>query len=559
MDSKSNHLIHIALLLALASTNLRAEEQPRAKFDYESITLPNGLQVISLEDFSCPIVAIHLWYHVGSKDENPERQGFAHMFEHMMFRGTDRLGSTDHFDLIRKTGGTCNAYTTFDQTVYTQTLPANQLNLALWLEAERMSMLKIDQKSFDTERKVVEEERRMGVNQPYGKLMEKVLPIIFPDHPYSWSTIGSIPHLRSASVPELREFWTKYYVPNNATLVVVGAVKHGEVQQLAKRNFGWIPRGPEPDRVKMPTTDPLEGRKVTIKEKNAPAPLLGLLFRGVPLSHPDAEALDLMATIAGGGESSRIYRRVVADEQSAVMALGANMGIEQNGAVLFGAILPPLGGKPSKVIDAMKEELARMQTEPVTDEELTKARNQMLRSIVTESLTVESKASALGQAAVLEGDVSRINSRLERIRSVTPEDIMRVAKKYTNLDNAVVGQVKPNLMGTIGGLLGMNKKSVEDIPITGVAETNPPPPGRPGVSRPDDRVADSPVAGLLKHTPSLDFQEATLDNGMKVVVVENHEVPFVSVTMGIQTGAYTETKPGTASTAFSMLTKGTDK
>ncbi len=229
----------IALLAGVTTQSTLADDEKR--FDYQSMTLDNGLQVISLEDFSCPIVAVHLWYHVGSKDEDPERQGFAHMFEHMMFRGTDRLGSTDHFDFIRQTGGTCNAYTTFDQTVYTQTLPANQLNLALWLEAERMSMLKIDQDAFDTERKVVEEERRMGINRPYGKLLEKVLPHIFPDHPYRWSTIGSIPHLRSASVPELREFWTKYYVPNNATLVVVGAVKHGEVQQLAQRNFGWIP------------------------------------------------------------------------------------------------------------------------------------------------------------------------------------------------------------------------------------------------------------------------------------------------------------------------------
>ena len=153
-------------------------------FDYRETALDNGLRVVTLEDFSCPIVNVQLWYHVGSKNEDPQRQGFAHMFEHIMFRGTDRLGPTDHFELLRRVGGENNAYTMFDQTVYHETVPANQLELALWLEAERMSFLKIDQESFDTERKVVEEERRLGVNQPYGTLMEKVLPELFHEHPY---------------------------------------------------------------------------------------------------------------------------------------------------------------------------------------------------------------------------------------------------------------------------------------------------------------------------------------------------------------------------------------
>ncbi len=212
-------------------------------FDYREITLDNGLHVITLEDFSCPIVNVQVWYHVGSKDEHPERQGFAHMFEHMMFRGTERLGPTDHMDLVRQAGGECNAYTAFDQTVYHETLAAHQLELALWLEADRMAGLKIDQGSFDTERKVVEEERRMGLNRPFGTVMEKVMAEVFHEHPYRWTPIGKIPHLRSAAVQELRDFWNKYYVPNNATLVVAGAVKHAEAQQLAKRHFSWIPRG----------------------------------------------------------------------------------------------------------------------------------------------------------------------------------------------------------------------------------------------------------------------------------------------------------------------------
>ncbi len=538
--------------VALAQT----EGKDADKFDYREVVLDNGLRVISLEDFSCPIVAVNLWYHVGSKDEDPQRQGFAHMFEHMMFRGTDKLGSTDHFDFIRKTGGTCNAYTTFDQTVYTQTLPANQLNLALWLESERMSMLKIDQSAFDTERKVVEEERRMGLNRPYGKLLEQALPELFPEHPYRWSTIGSIPHLRAASVPELREFWTKYYVPNNATLVVVGAVTHAEVEQLARRNFSWIPRQADPPRVVAPEMKPFEKREVVLTEENAPAPLAALLFRGLPMNHPDVMAMDLMTTILGGGESSRIYRRVVAEDQSAVVALAAGMSLEQDGMVAAAAVLSPLTGNADKVLKAIEEEIVRMQSELVSDAELEKARNQMLKSLVTESLTVDSKAAALGQAAVLEGDVSRVNTRLERIRSVTPADIQRVAQIYMNPDHAITGKVKSNLLGTLGNMLGL-KGDKEDAPITGEPEVNPLPPGRPGVRRPADRLTESPLADPLKFEFDKAFEELTLDNGLKIIVVENREVPYISVELGMDAGAWTEEKPGSAAMALSMLAKGT--
>ena len=219
-------------------------------FDYREITLDNGLKVITLEDFSCPIVNVQVWYHVGSKDENPERQGFAHMFEHMMFRGTERLGPTDHMDLVRQAGGDCNAYTSFDQTVYHETLAAHQLELALWLEADRMSALKIDQA-------LVRHRAQSGRGRaPHGARIapsapswKKSWPRCFQKHPYRWTPIGKIPHLRSAAVQELRDFWTRYYVPNNATLVIAGAVKHAEAQQLAKRHFSWIPRGPDPPRV----------------------------------------------------------------------------------------------------------------------------------------------------------------------------------------------------------------------------------------------------------------------------------------------------------------------
>ena len=308
----------VLFVFALSMVSLPATAADTGQLAYEEIVLDNGLHIVTLEDFSCPIVVVDLWYHVGSKDENPERQGFAHMFEHMMFRGTDRLGPTDHFDNIRRIGGNCNGYTSFDQTVYVQTVPANQLELVLWLEAERMSFLKIDQAAFDTERQVVEEERRLGLNAPYGTLFEEALAEVFKVHPYRWSPIGKIPHLRATSVPELRAFWMNYYTPNNATLIIAGAVKHEEAQVLAKRYFEWIPRSADQPRVSVREPLPEAPREITFKLENAPVPLTGVVFRTVPLNHPDRVPLELLSTILGGGNSSRVYRSLVAEKELAV-------------------------------------------------------------------------------------------------------------------------------------------------------------------------------------------------------------------------------------------------
>ncbi|MBU0637922.1 MAG: insulinase family protein [Planctomycetes bacterium] len=522
-------------------------------FDYRDITLNNGLHVITLEDFSCPIVAVQLWYHVGSKNEDPERQGFAHMFEHMMFRGTDRLGPTGHFNNIRQTGGDCNAYTFFDQTVYHETLPANQLELALWLEAERMSFLKIDQESFDTERKVVEEERRQGLNQPYGTVLEQILANLFKEHPYRWSPIGNIAHLRATRVQELRDFWARYYVPNNAILVIVGAVRHAEAQALARRCFGWIPRYPDPPQIT--TREPARSRakSVRIKEDNAPAPAIGVIYRTVPLDHADHIPLQLLGQILGGGESSRLYREVVAEKQLAVMAAAAAFALEQDGFFVAGGVMAPFGGKPKRLRAVLDSQLQRLRSEPVSERELLKARNQMLKDLVTENLTINSKASALGSAATLEGDVARVNERLAQIRRVTVEDLQRVAQTYLAPTRALRIEVQRNLLGTLFG----KKASEDEAPITAEPEEVAPPPGRPGLTRPVDYPPEPPLAGPLDFDPTLAFGTHELANGLRVIVVPNHEVPFVSIRLGLLSGAWTEPKPGVCMLALGMLTKGT--
>ncbi len=520
---------------------------------FEERVLGNGLRVVTLEDHSCPVVSVQVWYHVGSKDENPERQGFAHMFEHMMFRGTDRLGPTSHFDLLRKVGGNANAYTAFDQTVYHQTLPSNQLELALYLEAERMSFLKIDQESFDTERKVVEEERRLGTNQPYGTALEQALPVLFGEHPYRWSPIGQIPHLRAATVGELRAFWNRFYVPNNAVLVIAGDITHANAQQLASDYFGWIPRGEEPARVTYREPLPTAPKNIIIREENAPAPVLGIAYRTVPMGHPDEWALQMLATIVGGGESSRLYKTLVTEQKSAVFAAGGALMLEDDGLVAFGAVMAPFGANPKKARAAIENEIALVRDELVTEEELTKAKNQMLKGIVAESLTVDSKATALGSAAALQGRTASVNERLDAIRAVTREDLQRVAREYMEPSEEISMQINRNLLGAIFSKM----KKEDEAPITGEPETTAPIVGRPGVVRPESFPAEAPLAPLPDFDPTPVYAERALDNGLRILVVENHEVPFVSVQLGLHAGAWTETKPGTASMASGMLTKGT--
>ncbi len=534
------------------------------QLDFQEITLDNGLRVISLEDFSCPIVAVNLWYHVGSKDENPERQGFAHMFEHMMFRGTDRLGPTGHFDLLRQVGGVCNGYTSCDETVYVQSVPANQLELVLWLEAERMSFLKIDQDAFDTERKVVEEERRLMLSQPYGAAEEALMAEVFKVHPYRWTTIGKIPHLRASTVPELRAFWSRYYTPSNATLVLAGAVKHEEAEALAKRYFGWIPRCPDPGRVDIHEPPQEQARDVTLELDNAPAPLVGVGYRTAAMANDDLVPLKILSIILGDGASSRAHRRLlrgralghfVLKKELAVGVQCMDFTMEQDGAFGLGAALPLSGGQPDRVLAVMKHEIDTLRKTEVKPRELEKARNQLMRKLVTENLRVWDKAAALGRAAVLEGDADRVNRRLAKIQNATADDVLRVARTYLDPRHALTVRIKGNLLGA----LAAKKNPEDDAPITGQRETCPPPPGRPGAVRPADYPANPPRNALLSLDPAEPFETQTLANGLKVVVVENHEVPFVSVELHLRAGAWAEHKPGCAAMAMAMIGQRTRK
>lgn len=546
-------------LVLFCSTGVLAADR---RYPFERIELKNGMGVITLEDHSCPIAAVQVWYHVGSKNEEPGRQGFAHMFEHMMFRGTDRLSETAHFDNIRRVGGDCNAYTAFDQTVYVEELPANQLELALWLESERMAFLKIDKKGFETERKVVEEELRQPHNRPYGRVPERLLGDLFGEHCYGWTPGGQISHLRQAKVEEVSAFWDKYYAPNNATLVVVGDVKHAEVQELARKYFEWIPPCPQPGRPNCEIEQPKKSRTIKLPEDKGPLPVLGVVYHTVPESHPDQLPLEILMGALGGGESSRLYVDIVKDKKIAQVAIGGAFAFEGSGIAGAGGVLLPFGNK-SKLMKAIKSHIKDVRENGITEAELEKMKNQQRRQEVMGAMTVASKAGLLGQYAVLYGDAERINRRLEEIDAVTLDDVKRVAMQYLSKDAAINISIEPSASGMIGSLFGKgkdakddpdNKPPVEDDGTNRTAQRTGP---KAKAKRPEGFPTEPPAAKAMDALPDMSHTDKALSNGLRVVVVSNHEVPSVSLTLGIKSGAWSEAKPGVANAAMSMLTKGT--
>jgi len=546
-------------LLILVARSVHAEER---LYDYRETVLDNGLKVLSLEDFSCPIVAVQVWYHVGSKNEEPDRQGFAHMFEHMMFRGTDRLNETGHFDNIRKVGGSCNAYTSFDQTVYVNEVPSNQLELVLWLEAERMAFLKIDEKGFYTERKVVEEELRKGHNSPYGRAPERVLAEMYGDRPYAWTPGGQIPHLRKAPIEDLAAFWNKYYVPNNATLVVVGAVKHEEVRSLAVKYFGWIPRCPDPEQ---PEVKPFSMDKprppIEIAEEKGPLPLIGCAYYTVGSDHPDSVALEVLMGVLGGGESSRIYVDIVKEQKIAQVAVGGAFAFEDSGIAGAGGILLPLVGDKALLMKTIDKHIERIVNEPITRDELDKMKILLRNSEVTGTKTVSSKAGRLGKYAVLYGSTERVNQRLKEIDAVTIEDVQRVAKKYLVPNNRRDIRIEPSAGGLLKSLFGGNKNTgTEEGPVPAEPTTNrvvdrtgP----KAGATRPPGFPERPPVVGPIDSIPDPQVANKRLPNGLNVAIISNSEIPMLTTYLCIRSGSWTERKPGVASMAMSMLSQGT--
>ncbi|MHB8653531.1 MAG: M16 family metallopeptidase [Terriglobia bacterium] len=431
----------VILLLLLNRAGTASVKLPHTVI--QNLVLSNGLRVLVVEDHDAPVAGVQVWYHVGSKNELPGKTGFAHLFEHLMFDGTKNLGSGQFSDYIVRSGGVDNAYTTEDATVFWETVPSNNLPVALWLEADRMRNLQINEKVFKTEREVVKEERRLRFdNQPYGTVVETLYRSAFTVHPYRHQTIGSMEDLEHASLGDIRDFYDTYYVPSNATLVLVGDFKTTEAEALVQKYFGPIASGCALADRKIPQEPPQTARRVVKLIQNVALPAFVEGYHMPADGTPDAYPLRIAAKILSEGDSSRIYHRLVYEKQIALDAQSTGNFTEDPNLFFVLAILNA-GHTPAEGEREVEAEIERLKNEPVSPEDMEKAKNQILRDFILSRETVKSRAEELGYDSVILKDADLVNTELARFLAVTPEDIQRVARKYFVPENVTIVEVFP--------------------------------------------------------------------------------------------------------------------
>jgi len=423
--------------LLLLAAPLAAQE---VSIPHTTFTLPNGLKVIVAEDHSTPVAAVNIWYKVGSGYEQPGRTGFAHLFEHVMFMGSANVPQGEFDTRLEGAGASNNGSTTTDRTNYYEILPANAVPLALWLEADRMGGLlqTLTQPKLDTQRDVVKNERRQRYeNQPYGLMWETAYDALYPaGHPYHWTTIGSMEDLSAASLDDVKNFFRRYYTPNNAVLTVAGDVNPAEVRRLVEQYFGWIPRGPEITRPSVPVP-PIPATRYIVKEDRVTLPQVTMTWRSGPRFSADEAAMSALAQILTGGKSSRLYKRLVFDRQ---VAQSTNAFNDAN--LLSGDFWVIIRGKPDTPLDsleaAVNEEIAKLAATPPTAEELQRVVNGIETAFVSNLETVQAKADQLNDYEYFANDPGFAARDLARYRALTPADIQRVAARYLHGKNRLV-------------------------------------------------------------------------------------------------------------------------
>lgn len=440
-----------ALTAILAASPVLAQVKV-TPLDFHERTLANGLKVLSIVDHSSPTVSVQVWYKVGSKDDPEGRSGFAHLFEHMMFKSTKNMPAEKFDRLTEDVGGYNNASTFDDYTNYYELVPSNYLETLLWAEAERMANLTVDDAVFKSERDVVKEEFRFRIlSQPYGRLFYLIDKLSFTTHPYKRPGIGSIEELDAASVTDVRNFFQTFYRPDNATLIVSGDLDQKQFDAWVDKYFGRIakPAAAVP-RVTITEPDRTESKRFTEYSPIAPLPAVAITYLAPPASSDDSTALDLAETILSGGESSRLYKSLVYEQQLAQNAFSNSDAREDRGSFLLAAILAN-DKKPVDAENALLAELRKMQDAPVTEAELNKAKNQLVTSTLQGRETNDGKASALAYAAVMLRDPARVNTDIARLQAVTAADIQRVMKKYFTENNRVVIYYLPESMRANAG------------------------------------------------------------------------------------------------------------
>ncbi len=415
-----------------------------APIRYVDRTLANGLRALLVPDRRVPSVAINVAYRVGGKDDPPGRSGFAHLFEHLMFKGSKNVQPEAHTSMLASVGAQSNAYTTDDETVFWETVPAQYLPLALWLEGDRMATLRIDKDTFANERDVVKEERRMRVdNQPYGRLNEIIYDQAFTVHPYKHATIGSMADLEAASVEDVRDFYKTFYVPANATLVLVGDFDPAQALTMITNYIGRVPKS---DRV-IPRDIPQEPaqtkeKRVTLQEP-WPLPAVVVAYHVTKDGNPDSYPLHIAAKVLSDGQTSRIYQKLVYEKQMAVAAFGSANLIEDPNLFYAVAIVAP-GHTPDEVSNALITELDRLKAEPITAHELQRTKNQFARDYIMGRESDQQKAGQLSHAVVIHNDIKTADGEFDIFQNITIADVQRVAKTYFRPENRTLLTLMPS-------------------------------------------------------------------------------------------------------------------
>ena len=439
-----------ATLAAFSASSPQAQTAPAIKFT--ETKLANGLRVIISEDHTAPVYSIVVHYNVGSRDERKGRTGFAHLFEHMMFKGSENVGPGEHFMLVFTNGDSMNGTTNKDRTLYFETLPSNQLDLGVFLEADRMKSLAITKENLDNQRNAVQEERRLGVdNQPYGRTFEVLDELAYDNPAYEHSVIGSMADLSAASVEDVASFFKTYYAPNNAVLAIVGDVDAKTALEKVRHAFEPIPSQPAAPKVDMTEPKQSAERRQTLDDPLARLARVDIVYKVPPRLTADDDALQVLSTVLAGGRSSRLFQQIVREQQIAPAVQAGRDGALGPGLFrVIGTVVP--GKTPAALEAAVYAEIEKVKAGPIEEWEIEKARNNAKRAVVgglTSSLT---RAIQLADFAASFGDTELINRRVERIAKVTAADVQRVARTYLVPENRTVVTTMPKTaMKTPGG------------------------------------------------------------------------------------------------------------